>query len=380
MVLTKYVNQIGRSFFFTMIILCSILYLVGCTYKIKIEGHITNLPGDKIYLMQKGVDDIAIDSAFVKNNYFLIEKKVKKSDTPKLVKLKINDSNCLSCYHPLYLGLGKNQENSKNYPRNIFYLEKAPITIQGDYKSSYLKFKAGKQNILLFGTEKPVSYWEIDTMNEQLRLKSIENIKKLIKLNSNSIFYFDNIYNSKNYFTTKELKEIYPLFNSKILNSVKGEKLINYYRTKMGDTIPYSNFQLIDSTLQLRNVLASNSKIAILIFWATWCIPCRQEIPLLQKLFKKFSDKKIQFISISIDEEQEKWVTEIRKLKMPWEQFIIPQDSLNKWVERFDIPTIPSILVLSSDRRKIIQFYGFSENTEQTLDSLIQLNLEFFKK
>ena len=43
--------------------------------------------------------------------------------------------------------------------------------------------------------------------------------------------------------------------------------------------------------------------------WATWCAPCRAEIPFLQKIEEKYHGKNIEFISISIDtdKDHEKW-------------------------------------------------------------------------
>jgi len=39
----------------------------------------------------------------------------------------------------------------------------------------------------------------------------------------------------------------------------------------------------------------------IVLFWATWCIPCKKEFPEIQKLVKKYPDKKISIITISQD-------------------------------------------------------------------------------
>jgi thiol-disulfide isomerase/thioredoxin len=43
-------------------------------------------------------------------------------------------------------------------------------------------------------------------------------------------------------------------------------------------------------------------KYVYIDIWATWCAPCRQEIPYLQKIEKKYEDKRIAFVSISIDQ------------------------------------------------------------------------------
>lgn len=43
-------------------------------------------------------------------------------------------------------------------------------------------------------------------------------------------------------------------------------------------------------------------KVLVINFWATWCAPCREEIPLFVKMQEKYADKDLQFVGISIDQ------------------------------------------------------------------------------
>ena len=47
--------------------------------------------------------------------------------------------------------------------------------------------------------------------------------------------------------------------------------------------------------------------------WATWCAPCKAEIPYLQQLEAEFQGKEIEFISISIDKNRKKWKEYVRE-------------------------------------------------------------------
>jgi thiol-disulfide isomerase/thioredoxin len=46
--------------------------------------------------------------------------------------------------------------------------------------------------------------------------------------------------------------------------------------------------------------------IVVINFWATWCAPCREELPLLSRLSKEYSGKKVRFIAASADEAKDR--------------------------------------------------------------------------
>jgi thiol-disulfide isomerase/thioredoxin len=45
-------------------------------------------------------------------------------------------------------------------------------------------------------------------------------------------------------------------------------------------------------------------KIVVLNFWATWCLPCREEMPMLSRLAAKYNEKEVAFLAASIDDAQ----------------------------------------------------------------------------
>lgn len=51
-----------------------------------------------------------------------------------------------------------------------------------------------------------------------------------------------------------------------------------------------------------QNIRAWRGKILVINFWATWCPPCKEEMPAFSALHVKFADKNVQFVGISIDE------------------------------------------------------------------------------
>ena len=57
-------------------------------------------------------------------------------------------------------------------------------------------------------------------------------------------------------------------------------------------------------------------KYILLDFWASWCNPCRKEIPNLKKLYKEYADKGFQIISISIDKKKADWEKALKALNI----------------------------------------------------------------
>ena len=59
-------------------------------------------------------------------------------------------------------------------------------------------------------------------------------------------------------------------------------------------------------------------KLVYVDIWATWCAPCKAELPFLKKTEEKFADKNIVFVSVTIDKEKDKqkWMDMIEKEKL----------------------------------------------------------------
>ncbi len=61
-------------------------------------------------------------------------------------------------------------------------------------------------------------------------------------------------------------------------------------------------FELIDTEDRMRSVEEWNGKVLVVNFWATWCPPCRKEMPAFIELQDKYGKDGLQFIGIAIDE------------------------------------------------------------------------------
>jgi len=62
------------------------------------------------------------------------------------------------------------------------------------------------------------------------------------------------------------------------------------------------NLELTDQAGKTRKIAELRGSIAVVNFWATWCGPCREELPMLTRLSQEYGEKKVRFVAVSADE------------------------------------------------------------------------------
>ncbi len=69
--------------------------------------------------------------------------------------------------------------------------------------------------------------------------------------------------------------------------------------------LPRPEFEMKDLDGKLHSVSEWDGKILVLNFWATWCSPCRKELPIFVELQKKYADQGLQFLGLAVDTPEE---------------------------------------------------------------------------
>jgi thiol-disulfide isomerase/thioredoxin len=70
-------------------------------------------------------------------------------------------------------------------------------------------------------------------------------------------------------------------------------------------TAPAANFSGIDEAGYRKAVAAQKGKVLLVNFWATYCVPCRKEMPALVKLAAKYQSRGFVFVTVSADEPEQ---------------------------------------------------------------------------
>ena len=92
-------------------------------------------------------------------------------------------------------------------------------------------------------------------------------------------------------------------------------------------------------------------KFVYIDVWATWCAPCRAEIPFLKKIEEKYHGKNIEFVSISIDtkKDHEKWSKFVTEKNLGGVQLFADNDWNSQFIKDYGINGIPRFILIGPD-------------------------------
>ena len=114
---------------------------------------------------------------------------------------------------------------------------------------------------------------------------------------------------------------------------------------------PSPDFKGLDVNGKEYTLADFRGKYVYIDVWATWCGPCRQEIPYLKKLDEDYKDAQIVFLSLSVDQDKAKWEQMVKEQSMSGVQLHIGQNS--SFQQAYKIEGIPHFILLDKEGRII---------------------------
>lgn len=150
---------------------------------------------------------------------------------------------------------------------------------------------------------------------------------------------------------------------------------VNYVKSEEGVSVGYQapDFKLKYLGGKDETYLSKyRGKPVVVVFWATWCGPCRKEIPDLKELYEKYSPKGVVFLTVAVGYRQTEEVVSKFQIanNIPYP---ILWDKDNEVSEKYQVAGIPTNLVI--DQNGIIRYRDFAltKKMVEVIDSLLAI-------
>jgi thiol-disulfide isomerase/thioredoxin len=287
--------------------------------------------GDTVFLcdMSYGVVQ-PVDTAYVKNGKFEFKGEAEEASFRVLLAI----------------------HNGRSVASAVFVLENADIraTLSADDSSEQGTIEGGPNNKLL------KEYLDgLKTTTDAMEVTEYD--RKFIIDHVPSAFS-DILFGMRMQgFTEEQQEEILKLFGEKqpqypVYKAIMAEREATK-ATAVGAQYTDIALPAPDGTpLRVSDFVAKN-KYTLIDFWASWCGPCRAEMPTVVKAYENFHAKGLEIIGVSLDEDHDAWVKAIAHLRMPWPQM----SDLKGWdcagAKKYNVRSIPAN-VLIDQQGKII--------------------------
>ncbi len=133
---------------------------------------------------------------------------------------------------------------------------------------------------------------------------------------------------------------------TKVVKQATGEWPCDDYGRQMPDIA----LKDLDGNTVKVSELYADGKFVLIDFWASWCGPCKAEIPHVIAAFDKVKDAPVKFVSISIDKNDDAWKESAAELAVPWLNLSANGTTLQR---EYKIRDIPRIMVLDPDGKLV---------------------------
>lgn len=252
------------------------------------------------------------------------------------------------------------------------------ITVQGSpLTDKYNELMSGRNELdrqFLAMREKYSDIMEITTGSDKGKSDSVratDRFKAMLAEESRLFAGFDSVFNAvvrenKDSFwgplmmiaqvtyLSPANRELYEVLSDSAKNSHYGKMVYKelYPLGRPGDKVPdFTATDIKGGKISLAEIAKAN-KYVLVDFWASWCRPCRAEIPNVKAIYDKHHADGFEIVSVSIDEEENPWIKAVEKEGLVWPN---ARDTDKSIAGKYNVTAVPTMVVIDSEGKLVAE-------------------------
>ncbi|MBX3427417.1 MAG: TlpA family protein disulfide reductase [Pirellulales bacterium] len=115
-------------------------------------------------------------------------------------------------------------------------------------------------------------------------------------------------------------------------------------------------------------------KVVLVDFWATWCGPCRAELPNVLNMYKSYHEQGFEVLGISLDDDPKQAASFIEKMEIPWATLFSDDKNARGWEDpravEYGVTGIPLAILLDQEG-KVVSLQARGDNLKRELHKLL---------
>jgi peroxiredoxin len=133
--------------------------------------------------------------------------------------------------------------------------------------------------------------------------------------------------------------------------------------------VPAPDFTLESRSGENLRLEDHRGEVVMLNFWASWCGPCRQEMPLMDGLYSRYKDLGFTILAVNVDENREEAHRFLDKVPVNYPILYDPESSVS---ELYEVQAMPTTVMIDRDGNARYLHYGYQPGYEDEYEQQIR--------
>jgi peroxiredoxin len=346
--------SLKRTIVFVLLI-CPFLSTAQERSRFLIRGTIENAEGKKVYIAPSA-DAIAIDSATVKQGFFLLEGFVKEPDFYAILiegkpgyTLFILSNAILE-----YKGHSDSLRKAKiSGSKELSDERKLKERLRPHYAIQSSSFDS---TFAAYDRRDSIAGLQFENLNVSITKRINDSVARFIQQHPASYISLAELNRIYKHIDNTKARKLFYSLSKKMQNHSVGKQL--KYEIEEISALTALNkkaveFSQKDTAGKLVKLSDYKGNYLLLDFWASWCLPCRAENPKIKEAYYRYHQKGFEVLAVSLDNNKQAWINAIIKDEIPWRNVSDLNGFKNAAARKYGITELPTNFLLNKEGKII---------------------------